>query len=302
MAEMQLYLGLDGGGTQCRGRLRDSDGQLLSEAKGGPANTNLGLTLAQGELVDVARQCLEKAGYDEVLLSRLSVGAGLAGLHLASDRAAMLAWDHPFACFSLESDAHTAWLGAHAICPDADNDDDKRGDGSGILILGTGSCGFGKAHGQFINIGGWGFMLSDGGSGARAGYLALRRAIEAHDGLIPPSPLTAALLDRFGNKADQLLQWVQTAKPRAFGAFAKEVVAFAQEDDLHGRDIMTQCAKEASQIVGAMATKGIGRIALVGGFAPHIAPLIEEDLRPLLVPAQRDACDGAILLAGGRIA
>ena len=33
-----LYLGIDGGGTRCRARLRDGEGRLLGEAEGGLAN------------------------------------------------------------------------------------------------------------------------------------------------------------------------------------------------------------------------------------------------------------------------
>ena len=33
-----LYLGIDGGGSKCRARIRDSAGRLLGEANGGHAN------------------------------------------------------------------------------------------------------------------------------------------------------------------------------------------------------------------------------------------------------------------------
>ena len=34
---IQYYVGIDGGGTSCRARLRDHQGRLLGEAKGGSA-------------------------------------------------------------------------------------------------------------------------------------------------------------------------------------------------------------------------------------------------------------------------
>jgi glucosamine kinase len=36
-----LYLGVDGGATRCRARLRDVDGKLLAEAVGAAANIHV---------------------------------------------------------------------------------------------------------------------------------------------------------------------------------------------------------------------------------------------------------------------
>ena len=33
-----LFLGIDGGGSKCRARIRDDGGRLLGEGAGGPAN------------------------------------------------------------------------------------------------------------------------------------------------------------------------------------------------------------------------------------------------------------------------
>ncbi|MCP3699810.1 MAG: N-acetylglucosamine kinase, partial [Aliivibrio sp.] len=37
-----LYVGIDGGGTSCRARIRNAQGELLGEAKSGSANILLG--------------------------------------------------------------------------------------------------------------------------------------------------------------------------------------------------------------------------------------------------------------------
>ena len=65
----------------------------------------------------------------------------------------------------LETDAYAAWLGAF------------RGSAGAILILGTGSCGFTVVDGKPTYVGGWGFEVSDEGSGAAIGREALRRAL-----------------------------------------------------------------------------------------------------------------------------
>ena len=61
----------------------------------------------------------------------------------------MLAYQHPFRAVAVETDAHIAWLGAF-------------GGGEGaILIVGTGSCGYGCLQGRRFTIGGRGFQISD---------------------------------------------------------------------------------------------------------------------------------------------
>ena len=37
------YLGMDGGGTQCRARIEDESGRVLDEANSGPAATRIGV-------------------------------------------------------------------------------------------------------------------------------------------------------------------------------------------------------------------------------------------------------------------
>ena len=56
-----LFLGVDGGGTQCRARLCDGSGTALGEGKAGPANTRLGLDNCMRSVLDATDQCLAEA-------------------------------------------------------------------------------------------------------------------------------------------------------------------------------------------------------------------------------------------------
>ena len=62
MAAGDLFLGVDGGGTQCRARLADRAGRILGEGVAGPANLRLGLEASLAAVLDAARQCLAEAG------------------------------------------------------------------------------------------------------------------------------------------------------------------------------------------------------------------------------------------------
>lgn len=52
----ELFLGIDGGGTRCRGRLMLGTGAVLGEGEAGPANLRLGFLGAFAAVLDAARR------------------------------------------------------------------------------------------------------------------------------------------------------------------------------------------------------------------------------------------------------
>ncbi|TLP44969.1 N-acetylglucosamine kinase [Cohaesibacter sp. CAU 1516] len=284
------YLGIDGGGTGSRGRLRSKDGTLLGEAAGGPANTRLGVVQSQMQVDRIAREAIKAAGLPEAALKKTSAGIGLAGLHILADKEAFLEWEHPFGAIQISSDAHVACLGAHQGARDG-----------GIMIIGTGSCGYGLVSGHSVNVGGWGFTLSDLASAAQVGLSALRYAIAALDGIYEVSPMTDQIMFRFSDSQEEMVLWTASATPAHYGEFAKLVVEYADRDDPVAVKLMSQCGSEASAIMRALAWRGINDITLMGSFAEKIEPWLEADVNALLVDGKHDAQDGAILLAGGRL-
>ncbi|HEX9447326.1 MAG TPA: BadF/BadG/BcrA/BcrD ATPase family protein, partial [Dongiaceae bacterium] len=75
-----LYLGIDGGGSKCRARIRDSAGRLLGEAEGGHANIYRDRDEARQSIIATAQQAALAAGLAEHDLARLQAGFGLAGI------------------------------------------------------------------------------------------------------------------------------------------------------------------------------------------------------------------------------
>lgn len=85
-----LYIGVDGGGTRSRARLRDADGRLFGEGDAGPAgNARLGEE-AFAEALNACRKALTAEGLDEAGLARIHARLGLAGIAQAADRAYIL--------------------------------------------------------------------------------------------------------------------------------------------------------------------------------------------------------------------
>lgn len=288
-----LFLGIDGGGTKCRARLRDAEGNLLGEGSGGPSNIRLDPDLVWNSILTACREAISQAGLQEDALQRTRAGMGAAGAGQKSAVARLLARAHPFASFAIDTDAHTAWLGAFG-----------GGDGA-ILIVGTGSCGYGGVGGQRHYVGGWGFEISDEGSGAAIGREILRRTIWAYDGRIPPTPLSDAVLADFNNDPEVLVDWVGKARPSDYARYAPLVLEHAHRRDPLGLELIRHAADEMAQIATRLLDLGAPALCLFGGLAEPLRPWLPPPLQHLIVPPEADALDGAILLgktteSGGR--
>src|SRR5262245_2838959 len=126
----ELFLGIDAGGTHCRARLVDGEGNVLGSGRAGPANLTLGIAQAHRSMTEASQQAFAAAKLGRSALRRTHAGMGVAGLDDPALAKAIANRRFGFASLTVRSDAVTACVGAHG-----------HRDGSGILILGTGSQG-----------------------------------------------------------------------------------------------------------------------------------------------------------------
>ena len=281
----ELFLGVDGGASRSRARIRDAAGRPLGEGAAGPANTRLGLAQTLREVVTAARQAAAAAGLGEEDLDRLHAGLGLAGATGPEEIGRILALPLPFASVAADSDAYAAWLGASG------------GRDGAILIVGTGSCGLAVVGGKRINVGGWGDIISDDGSGNAIGRALLRRALWSLEGLAPTSLLADAILNRFGRDPEQMVNWAMGATKTDFARFAPLVFEHAAKGDPLGVALIEEAAGHISRMIARLIDSGAPSVALIGGLAEPIAPFLPAALRRHLVAPLADAADGAILMA-----
>ncbi|WP_407048700.1 BadF/BadG/BcrA/BcrD ATPase family protein [Methyloraptor flagellatus] len=75
-----LFLGVDGGGTRCRARLRDRAGRRLGEAEGGLANIYQDFDRALDSIATTAAAAIAAAGLPPEAIGRCRAGLGLAGV------------------------------------------------------------------------------------------------------------------------------------------------------------------------------------------------------------------------------
>jgi glucosamine kinase len=280
----RLFLGVDGGGTKTRARVRDEAGRALGEAEAGPGNFHLGEP-AWREVMRASTAALAAAGIAEREFGRVHAGFGLAGTQPAADRAAALAKPHPFASLAVDIDAWAAYLGAWG------------GADGAILILGTGSCGLGRVGGRRFRIGGWGHDVGDDGSGMAMGRMAVHRALLALEGMAPKTPLAEAILGKFGNDPDRLVAWAAKAIPADYAAFAPAVFDHAGRGDALARSIVDDTVRGAVMHIDRLLELGAPKIAMIGGVFPPLLRWLPDRVRPFLVQPAADAVDGAILMA-----
>lgn len=280
-----LFIGIDGGATLCRSRIRDLDGNLLGEGAGGPANIHSNANLARQSVRVACERALQTAGLDESSVPLLHVGLGLAGAGIKSACERFLSNNFHFSSVVLETDAYAAWLGAH------------QGEDGAIVILGTGSCGFGIVNGNRVSVAGWGANISDEAGGQRMGREALRRALWAYDGRVEQSELSIAILDQFKWEPSNIVSFASTATPADYAKFAPMVFKFAALQDTLAVKLVTEAAEAAEDIIATLKKAGAPAICLVGGLAEPLLPWLPMSIRNNLSQPKSDATDGSILMA-----
>lgn len=285
---IDLYLGIDAGGSHCRSRLTDTAGNVLGAGEAGPANARIGMEKLRATLMETVDRALSQAGLGANATARISAGLGIAGISRPGVREALNALELPFGKVRWETDAAIANLGAH-----------DGGDGA-TLILGTGSIAYVKVNGGSFAIGGYGFPISDEGSGAALGLSAVRHALRALDGRTKPTPLSASITSRFSHETPRVIAWMDAATPKDYAAFAPVVFDFAEADDEIARSIVESAALHVEQFIETIFVRGAPRCSLAGGIAPRMRPWLRERTTARLSPAMGDPLDGALLLAGLR--
>jgi glucosamine kinase len=280
-----LFIGVDGGGSGCRARIEDADGHRLGSGCAGPAAVRLGLDRSLAEVEAACRAAIADAGLPASALNGMNAGIGLAGIGRRGVLDEIYARPHPFRTVVYVNDANIACIGAHG------------GHDGGIVIIGTGSAAFAIVRGREVKFGGYGFPVSDEGSGADLGLRAIRLALRAHDGRIAASRLTCDVMEHFDGDPFAVVAWMDGATATDYAALAPLVMRHADGGDRVGRRIVRAAAVQIDALVRRLIDSGAPRIALVGGLAVPMESWLAPDVRRRLSPAEGDAVAGALLLA-----
>jgi glucosamine kinase len=283
----KYYLGVDGGGTNCRIRLADADLNTLADAVGGRSN----LQIEDGEpayrsITEGTEEVFRKAGIDIAEAARTAAVFGMAGGRLPSAREAFAARPWPFANVQVFDDIDIARAGAHA------------GEDGAVIIVGTGSAALAMVKGQRFQCGGWGFHIGDQMSGAILGRELVRRAVEATDGLVSGSPLTAAVVARLGGSLDAVMDWsFRDRRPADYGAFMPLFIEHYEKGDPVARELMALELSYIDNYVNWFKARGASPMAVVGGFGERLFPILRERYGDYVVLPRDEPLHGAVIMA-----
>lgn len=280
------YVGIDGGGTSCRARIRDTEGQFIGEAKSGSANILLGTDIAMASIVAAIRDAALQGGLTESDFPKMHVGLALAGAEQKSAWLNFMTIDHPFASITLNTDAYGACVGAH------------NGQDGAIMIGGTGSCGILLKDGEQHVVGGREFPISDQGGGAVMGLRLIQQVLLAEDGIRPKTSLCQHVMNHFDNDVDNIVEWSKTAIPKDYGQFSPVIFQLANEGDELAIEMLKQTAADIEMFINALHRKGANQVCLMGSIAERILLWLSPVVQQWVVQPQFDAIEGALMFAG----
>ncbi len=285
-----IFIGIDGGGTKTSVRVENAVGELLGQAKSGPANIRTSIPQAWHSILTGIETALAATSIRlDDRQYRFHIGLGLAGTEDHQAAQEFLGRPHPFTSLILDSDAYTACLAAH------------NGEDGTIIIIGTGVIGYSLYQQQRYTVAGWGFPYSDKGCGAWLGMEAIRLVFRYIDGQVADSSLIQAILARFNNEVNDIVSWSNVAGPAEFADIAPLVISQIEQQDVYAVGLIEEASREIELIAETLEKKLPANhtplpCCLLGGIAPFIQPRIRTAVQSRLVTQQYDAAKGAIFM------
>ena len=291
------FIGIDGGGTNCRVTLQDKNGAQLGEGISGPANIMRDGELAKTSIMDGVNKAIASANaflasqssdatVKPITASQCIVGAGLAGANITSAKARFESWEHPFHSLFVLSDLHAACVGAHNGKPGA------------VIIVGTGSAGVVFAEGKFTDVGGHGFPIGDVASGAWLGLKAIQHTLLCVDNIRSPDVLAKQVCEALGTtNADDIVAKCAGFSTHHYASLVPCMLPLLQE----ANDGVVRIFKEGAEYLEAMAQQLLGEntynLALIGGLSEVYVPYLSEKIRARVQACELLPQQGAIKYA-----
>jgi glucosamine kinase len=254
-----IFLGIDGGGTKTSCVIGDEYSLLGAGTSDGSNVVRVGERQARESLGAAIRQACAAANVNPTQIQRACVG--IAGGALAEISEVVRRLISEFVSGQIEV------VGDMVIAMEA-----AFGGGPGVIVIaGTGSIAYGRnSKGETARAGGWGFAISDEGSGHWIGRSAVAACMRDHDeGRAASSALLENLMKAWS--VDSREQLVLTANKRAdFGSVAPAVMLAADAGDATARDVLTQAGTELATLAGIVIGRLFGNasavpVALSGG-------------------------------------
>ena len=254
---MTFFLGIDGGGTQTTCVIGDETAVLGTGVAGGSNVVRVGEQAAGEAMTAAIRRACAASKVDPSHIVRACIGAAGAG--------------RPEIQQTLRRIVSSLLPGEIEVIGDTVTSLEAAfGEGKGVIVIaGTGSIAYGRnARGETARAGGWGFAISDEGSGHWIGRTAFSAALRARDEGATPG-LLADARNIFGAASDEDLIVKANSSPD-FAALVPAVLAAADANDVVANRVLSLAGNELASLVKALASRLFSTgeqvpVAMVGG-------------------------------------
>ena len=257
---MALYLGIDAGGSKTTCVVGDEKAILAGATSGGSNVVRCGEAAARAQLHDAIRKACSAGKVEISAVRRICIGiAGAArpAIHTVVRSAIAEVYS-----------GEVVVVGDMVIAMEA-----AFGGEPGIIVIaGTGSIAYGRNFsGKTARAGGWGFAISDEGSGHWIGRAAISAVMWARDESdAPPGTLAQAILRAWKLKTVDDLIPAANSPGADFSLLCPSVMSVAGGNDPLARGVLTQAGIELARF-GAIVMRRLGMehapvpVAMSGG-------------------------------------
>jgi glucosamine kinase len=236
---MTFFLGIDGGGTKTRCIVGDEKSQMGSGSSSSSKVQRVGEACARDALSAAVHEACVQAGISPRQIARTCAGiTGSARPEIAAVMRDLL---------SRIVDGQVEIVGDVEIAFE-----DAFGGGPGVVVIaGTGSIVYGRnSKNETARAGGWGYAISDEGSGHWIGLEAVRASLREHD-RGRASGLLKELVEKLGAKDfEDFIVRVNANSAVDFAPLFPTVLAAADNGDAVATEILTHAGRELADLAG----------------------------------------------------
>jgi glucosamine kinase len=245
---MPYYLAIDGGGTKTRCLLADETTVLANAMAGGSNLVRLGEWQAKEALHTAIDKVCTTAKISPAQIRAVCIGAaGAARPEIAAKIRNILG-----ELMMGATPANIEVVGDAEIALEA-----AFGAGPGVIVIaGTGSIAYGRDPvGRIVRAGGWGFAISDEGSGHWIGRRAISAILNARD-QGQETALTAMIFQAWKIATiDELVQQANSTPPPDFPRLFPVVLRAADENDAIARDLLAEAGVKLANLAAIVVRR-----------------------------------------------
>lgn len=241
---MAIFLGIDGGGSKTSCEV-GNETSVLGKGSGAGSNVvRVGEDKAREAFETAVHQACASANIDPSQVTRTCVGIAGGARPETTDIIRKI--------LSNLVSGDVEIVGDMVIAIEA-----ASGSGGGVVVIaGTGSIAYGRnAAGESARAGGWGFAISDEGSGHWIGRTAVTATMRAYDES-QPTPLLDSIIKAWGiSSREQMILVANSSPPPDFAGLFPAVARAAEAGDTIASEILARAGTELSRLAEIVIEK-----------------------------------------------